>query len=158
MWQFEKFSVIQILREINFDLFLDPTKIIMSQCGNFRIFTHIWCEGLKLSFLQFWVLNLVNLVNFSFQKVQKFIYSKFRVSDCVIMANLALLQLPKLISRKILVIEKSWHFHTVNVQLFGIYFHHNWFHIKSEWQKNSKISSLCGVPKCCMKNVNTVHC
>ena len=38
---------------------------------------------------------------------------KFRASKCVRMADLALLELSKLISRKIWVIEKSWNFNTV---------------------------------------------
>ena len=38
--------------------------------------------------------------------------SKFRASKCVEIVDFALLESPKLISRKILVIEKSWNFHT----------------------------------------------
>ena len=68
VWIFENFSVIHILREINFDNL----------------------EVLKLPFLPFYV----SLVNFWLQKVQKF------KIQFVKMADFALLEFPKLISRK----------------------------------------------------------
>ena len=52
-------------------------------------------------FASFVALYFVALVNFSLQKVLKFIKTKFRASECVKMADFALLHSPKLISRKI---------------------------------------------------------
>ena len=40
------------------------------------------------------------------------------------MADFALLESPKLISRKIWVIEKSWNFHTVNMYLHDLFCSH----------------------------------
>ena len=56
-------------------------------------------------------LNFATLVNFSFQKVQKFI--KNQNSEPLKKKILQLLESQKLISRKIWVIEKSQNFHTV---------------------------------------------
>ena len=62
MWKFKDFSVIQILREINF-------KESKSSESNLRV-----------SFAILGTLNIVNLVNFSFLKVQKYMKSKFRTT------------------------------------------------------------------------------
>ena len=80
MWKFHDFSIIQILREINF--------------GEFRS-----CKTATYAILG--ALKFVDLVNFSLQKVQKFIKSIFRASKCVKIADFALIEPPKLISRKI---------------------------------------------------------
>ena len=57
VWKFEDFSVIQIFREINFD------QSKRSKTAIFAIFE---------------VLNFVDLVNFSLQKVEKFIEIKIQ--------------------------------------------------------------------------------
>ena len=77
MRKFEDFSVIQILRETSFGESESPKTAVFAISR---------------------ALNFVNLVNFSLQKVQKL---------SVEMADFALSESPKLISRKILVIEKS---------------------------------------------------
>ena len=64
-------------------------------------------------FAIFWTLNLVHLVISAFQKCKNSLKSKFRASCCVWKADFALLEYPKLVSRKICVIEKSWNFHSV---------------------------------------------
>ena len=81
VWKFQDFCVIQILREINF--------------GESR--------SSKIAFFAILVtLDFVDMVNFSLQKVQKFIKkSTFRAFKCFKMADFALLESPKLISRKI---------------------------------------------------------
>ena len=73
VWKFKDFSIIHNLREIN------SGKI-----------------SSKLLFLSIFV----NLVHFSLQKLQKFMKTTFRASKCVKMAKSALLESPKLISRK----------------------------------------------------------
>ena len=95
LWKFEDFSVTQILREINFVESRSAETAIFANFDNFRD------------------LNSVHLVNSSLQKVQKSVKSKFRASKHVKMADFALQELSKLISRKIWVTEKSWYFHTV---------------------------------------------
>ena len=80
MWKILDFCFIQILREINF--------------GDLR-------SAKIATFATLGALNIVDLVNFSLQKVQKYIYSKFGASKCVEMADSTLLDSPKLISRKI---------------------------------------------------------
>ena len=75
------FFIAQILREINFG---DSRTAKNAILGHFRI-----CE-------------FVDLVYFRLQIVQKFMKkSNFRASKCVKMADFALLESPKLISRKI---------------------------------------------------------
>ena len=69
VWKFHDFFVTQILREINF-------------------------EDSRSSKIPVFALTFVNFLNFSLQKVQK-----FRPSECVKMADFALLESPKLISR-----------------------------------------------------------
>ena len=76
MWIFQDFSVIQILREINF--------------GRSKSFK----TDISAIFL---ALNFVNLVNFSLQKVHKFIKIKGRSFKYVKMADFELLQSAKLI-------------------------------------------------------------
>ena len=73
------FCVIQILREINFE------ESRIAKTAIFAILRAV---------------NLVQMVNFSLQKVQKFIKIKFQSVKCVKMADFALLESPKLISRK----------------------------------------------------------
>ena len=81
VWKFKDFSVTQIFREINFGESRSAKTAVFAILG---------------------ALNFHNLVNFSLQKVQKFIKkSQFRASKCVKMADLALLECPILISRKI---------------------------------------------------------
>ena len=80
MWKFQDFSVTQILREIDF-----------GGSGNFKTACSATLE----------TLNFVNLVNFSLQKVQKFIEIKIIASECVKMAEFALLCSKNLFSRKI---------------------------------------------------------
>ena len=85
MGKFQKFSLIQILREINF--------------GGSR-------SSKTAAFAIFGALSCVFLVHFSLQKVQKSKKS-FRASKCVKMVDFALQESQKMISRKILVIVKS---------------------------------------------------
>ena len=80
------FCAIQILREINFR---EPSSSTV-------IFSLVK------------TLNFVYMVHFNLQKVQK-----FRASKCVKMVDIALLESQKLISRKIWLIGKSPHFHSV---------------------------------------------
>ena len=70
MWKLQDYSVIQILREINFG---------DSRSSKTAIFAILGAP------------NFVNLVNFSLQKVQKSIESKFKASKCVKMSDFALL-------------------------------------------------------------------
>ena len=86
MWKLQDFSVSQILREINF------AESRTSKTALFAI------SG---------ALNFVELVNFNVEKVQIFTKIKIRASKCVKMAHYALLESKLLISRKIIVIEKS---------------------------------------------------
>ena len=83
--QFQNFSIIQVLREINF--------------GGSR-------SSKTAAFAIFGALSCVFLVHFSLQKVQKSKKS-FRASKCVKMVDFALQESQKMISRKILVIVKS---------------------------------------------------
>ena len=92
VWKFHDFSINQILREINF--------------GESR-------SAETAIFVIFGALNSVDLVNSSLQKVQKSRTLKFRASKCVKMADFALQESLKLISRKIWVTENLWNFHTV---------------------------------------------
>ena len=88
MWKFQDFPITPFLREIDFEEFRRSKTAIFANLG---------------------ALNLVDLVNFSFQKVPD-IYSyksRFRASKWVEMADFALLKSPKLISRKIQMIGKS---------------------------------------------------
>ena len=78
--KFQAFSVIQILREINF--------------GESR-------SSKNAIFAIFGAPNFVFLVNFSLQKAQKSLKSKFRASKCFKIAYFALLESKKLSSRKI---------------------------------------------------------
>ena len=73
VWKFQNFSVIQILREINFVAHRSSITIVFAISG-----------GLKF----------VNLVNFSLKKVQK---SKSRASECVKMANSELVESQKIV-------------------------------------------------------------
>ena len=61
VWQFQDFSVTQILSEINFEESKSSKMAILAKLGD---------------------LNFVNLVNFSFQKVQKCMKIKFSSSKC----------------------------------------------------------------------------
>ena len=61
----------------------------------------------------FWRFKFTKATNFRAPKMKKPKKSKFRASKCVKMANFALLENQKLISRKIWVIEKLWNFHIV---------------------------------------------
>ena len=91
-------------------------KITNAQCGNFRIFLSFrdftWnqienLQVLKSSFCHFRAPRFVHLVNFSFQKVQKFIQkSKLRASKCQNCGFWYTLNSPTLISRKNWVTEK----------------------------------------------------
>ena len=80
VWRLQDFSVIQILREINFG------KSRSTESAIFAILE---------------ALNFVNLVNYSLQMVQKLQKSKFRVCKCVKMPDFAFLTSHKFISRKI---------------------------------------------------------
>ena len=98
VWKFHYFPITQILREINFG------ESRRSKTAIFAIFGP---------------LNFVNLVIFSRQKVQKLIKDqnsqpRAKCAKMAKMTDFALLDSPKLISRKIWVIGKSWNFHTVN--------------------------------------------
>ena len=93
------------------------------QCGNFMIFLSLrfcmksilWIlEVQKLPFLPFLGLRILLIWSFSaFKKCRNAWKSKFRASKCIKMANFALQNSKKLISRKIRVTEKSCNFHTV---------------------------------------------
>ena len=95
MWKFHDFSITQILREIKFR---ESRISKTASFGNFR-----GPETLK--FGQFQPLKSA--------KIHK--ESKFRASKCVGIADFALLEYTKLISRKIWLIEKFLNFYTVAV-------------------------------------------
>ena len=81
VWKFQDFCITVILREINFE---------DSRSAKYAIFAI------------FGAVHFVHLVNFSLQKVQKFIITKIQsLLTSVKMANFALLESSKLISRKI---------------------------------------------------------
>ena len=80
MWKCKKFSIIQILREINSNDF---------QVGKTAIFT----------FLQKW--NFHSRAILHFHKAEIYQKSKFRASEIVKMAILKDQNVPKMISRKI---------------------------------------------------------
>ena len=80
VWKFKDLSITQILREINFEKFL---KCITAFFALFRL------------------LIFVHLINFTLQKMYNFIKSKFRASKCGKVADFALQDSSKLISRKI---------------------------------------------------------
>ena len=66
-----------------------------------------------MPFLPFLGLRILLIGYFStFKKCKNSQKTKFRAPKCVKMAESALLESPKLISRKIWLIEKSWNFHT----------------------------------------------
>ena len=94
VWKFQDFCITQILREIN--------------CGDFwstkwAILTYL--ETLNFYFL--WIFALFECWNWPKEQ-------NSQVPKMAKMAVFALLEPPKLISRKISVIEKSWNFHTVS--------------------------------------------
>ena len=68
--------------------------------------------------------------------------SKFKASKCVEMADFALQESSKLISRKIWVIQKSWNFHTV-IHLSGIPFWNITYPVKWRRSKQSKNVRTC---------------
>ena len=80
VWKILDFSATQILREINFG------ESISAETAIFAIF---------------WALNSVDLVNSSLLKVQKSVISKFTPSKRIKVADFALQESSKLISRKI---------------------------------------------------------
>ena len=80
VWKYQDFSITQILRKINF---WDSTS------AKTAIFAILGAD------------NFVNLMNFSLQKVEKSIKIKIQSPKCVKMADFALLESSKLISRKI---------------------------------------------------------
>jgi len=77
LWKCQNFSVIQILREINF---------VECKSSKNAIFTILGA------------LNFVDLVIFSIQKVQKYIKQKCIAFKCIEMADFAILPSPELIS------------------------------------------------------------
>ena len=80
------FSVIHILREINFEDSRSPKNVIFAILG---------------------AIDCINVVKFSLENCKNPLKSKFRVSECVEMADFVILESPRLISRKICVVEKS---------------------------------------------------
>ena len=87
-----------------------------SQCGNFKIFpSRFYVKPIEFrspnkAFFSNFGLKFVDLVDFSLQKVQKFMNIEFRASKCVKMANFVLLESQKLISRKNLEITTLYTF------------------------------------------------
>ena len=73
MWKLHDFSVTQILREINFGEYRSSKNAVLAILG---------------------ALKMIDLVNFSFEKVQKFITIKLRPSENYKIANSALLESP----------------------------------------------------------------
>ena len=80
MWKFHDFSATQILREIHFGESRSSKNAVEAILG---------------------ALKLVNLVNVRLQRVQKFLKSDFRASQCVEMAGFVTLGSLTSISRKI---------------------------------------------------------
>ena len=100
--------------------------ISWTQCGNFMFFPSLRfyvksilgiLEVQNLPFYhiyRLWIWFFVNFLNFSLQKVPKFLKkSNFRAFKYVEIADFALLKSPNLISHKIWVVEKLWNFHTM---------------------------------------------
>ena len=73
MWKLQDLSVTQILREINFGEYRSSKNAVLAILG---------------------ALKMIDLVNFSFEKVQKFITIKLRPSENYKIANSALLESP----------------------------------------------------------------
>ena len=70
-------------------------------------------EVIKLPFLRMW-----NMLIWQISALRKYIKTRFRTSECVKKADFQLLEPPKLISRKIGVIEKLWNFPTLKCRSF----------------------------------------
>ena len=85
VWKFQDVFVPPILRKINFGQSISSEIAICASFG---------------------ALNCVNLVDFSLQKVQKCLNSKFRASRCG------------------------------QIQIMRLYIFQLWFQVKSEWQEN----------------------
>ena len=96
MWKFLDFSVIQILREINFEESRSSKTAILGIL-----------EALNFDFYKF----------LHFLKAEIIKLTKFRAPKMAKMAFLEFLNSPNLISRKISVTEKSFHLHTVQGRL-----------------------------------------
>ena len=93
VWKCHDFFITQILLEISFEGSRPAKNAVFTILG---------------------ALNFVDLMNFSLQKVLKCLKVKIQsLAKSVKMADFALLESPKLISRKIWVNENSWNFHTV---------------------------------------------
>ena len=90
VWKFQDFSATLILREINFR---------ESKSSKTAIFALL--ESLNFDFYEFW-------------HFWRFKLTKFRAPKVAKISVLELLDSPKLISRKFLVTEISWLFHTVH--------------------------------------------
>ena len=94
-----------------------------TQCGcfmsflSFRFYVKSIMKNVEVLKLPFWpfrpFLKFVNLVHFILQNVQKKKNQNSQPLNVLKMADFALLESPKLVSRKIWVIEKSCNFHTV---------------------------------------------
>ena len=97
MWKFLDFRITQILREIKFG---------NSRSAKSATFTH--SKALNSDFYEF----------FYFQRLKFTKLTKFRAPKMAKMAKMAVFELldsPKLISRKIWVVEKPWNFHIMYV-------------------------------------------
>ena len=100
--------------------------VYKTQCENFKVFYHS-----DFAWNQFWKFLKCKISRFNTFKGSEFWFSwifalfegrylpkyqKFTAPKMAKMAVLQLLSSPKLISRKIQVTEKSWNFHTVDVE------------------------------------------
>ena len=97
VWKIHSFSITQILREINFE---DSRRTKSAIVTHFRGY-------------EFWFLYIFALWKAKIYQIYKI--RSLRNSECGKMADFARVESPKLISRKIWVIEKSWNFHTVQL-------------------------------------------
>ena len=86
MWKFDDFSITQILREINFGNSRSAKSVILAHLG-------------ILNFAFYEILHFLKTEFIKLEKVRAPIMAKI--------ADFALLEFPKLISREICVIEKS---------------------------------------------------
>ena len=94
VWKFHRFYITQTLRKINFGL---------SRSAKSTILTHL--EALNFDFYEF----------LHFLKDEIYQTTKFTAPEIAKTAGFTLLESPKLISRKISVIENSRNFHTVHL-------------------------------------------
>ena len=124
-WHFLRLWILSLMKSghsLRADIYPNQNSKPQKLCGNFSMFLSLrfcvksifWGSGSSKTdiFAILGALNFVVLVNFSPQEVKRCIKIN-RASNCGKMADFALLESSKMISRKKWMIQKSWNFHTV---------------------------------------------